>query len=113
MLEWASRNVGYISTIIGGMGILLGLILKPIRAILKETKAQTDKLESLDRDMGDMLCSLLTREHDFFVDRGFCPSADKQRISAIYARYKLRGRNHLADHYMDDVLNLPNSLGVK
>lgn len=108
MLEWVAKNIGYVVTIVTSIGILGGLILKPVRTILKEVKKQTAKIDMMDQDIGDMLCSQLTREHDYFVNQGFCPSADKIRIESIYNRYKSRGRNHLADHFMNDILNLPN-----
>lgn len=110
MLEWLSKNVGYVVTIVSGFSLLIGIMIKPIKNILKELKEQTERLKAIDADLADVLCSQLTREHDAMMQQGFCPSADKARISGIYARYKLRGRNHLADRFIDDVLDLPNNL---
>lgn len=75
--------------------------------IRDENVKQSEQLSLLDSDMADSLCTQLTREHDVYTSRGWCAPADKKRLLDIYNRYKSRGRNHLADHYMDDIMDLP------
>lgn len=65
-------------------------------------------LDSLDDDTADLLCSQLVREREYYIRHGYCPAADKQRIGDLYRRYKKRGRNHIVDSYMDDILKLPD-----
>jgi len=101
MLEFVSKNLGYVVTIATSLVVIVGWVVKPVQKIAKQ-------LKSLDTDVGNILCSQLVREHDYYVAKGRCSSADKQRIEMIYAQYKARGRNHLADHFMDEILNLPN-----
>lgn len=101
MLEFASKNAGYIVSLVASLGIIIGWVIKPIKSISLQ-------LKSLDQDVGNILCSQLVREHDYFVTKGYCPSADKVRIEVIYRQYKARGRNHLADTFMDEILKLPN-----
>ena len=110
-LEVISKNIGYVVAIITGLTFLYGWIAKPIKEIQTENKEQSKKLDQLDSDTADLLCSQLCREHDFFMNKGYCPTSDKVRIQAIYARYKKRGRNHLADAFMDDLMALPISKG--
>ena len=64
-------------------------------------------LKALDEDTADLLCSQLTREHDYYLTRGWCSAADKRRLEDIYTRYKRRGRNHVAERYMEDITALP------
>ena len=79
-----------------------------LQRVEAENRSQSDKLDALDADTADLLSSQLTREHDYFVKKGFCPTLDKERIGKIYERYKHRGRNHIADSLMDDLLALPS-----
>lgn len=107
MLEIISKNIGYIIAIVSGLGVMWGWIAKPIKNIQAENAKQTAKLSQLDADTADLLCSQLTQEHDRYISLGWCPAADKQRLDSMYTRYKARGRNHIAKHYMEDIVKLP------
>lgn len=93
--------VGIVTAFIALVTAFYKWIVKPIRDLLKLVK-------ELDKDTADILCSQLTREHDYLMDKGCCPDADKRRIGQIYRRYKVRNRNHLADTFEADINRLPN-----
>lgn len=117
ILKIVSDNIGYIVGILGGLGALWAIVKKPLESIeaeltliRKENKEQTERLNDIDNDTGDILCAQLTREHDFYVNnRGWCSAADKARINDIYTKYRKRGRNHLSEHYMDEIEALPET----
>lgn len=95
----------------------LGQLIENVDGLQKQNTEQSqsinelkDSIKTVDADTGDILCSQLTREHDYYMERGYCPSADKRRVSSIYQSYKERGRNHLAERFFDDVLSLPEHL---
>lgn len=119
MLEILSRYIGYIVGIVTGLVAIWKWVAKPVKDWLKKLdgrlaamqqmdEEQNKKLDLLDLDMADTLCSQLTQEHDRAVQRGWCPTTEKERIGKIYERYKQRGRNHISDHLMDDILRLPS-----
>lgn len=120
MLEFLSRYIGYIVGIGAGLAAIYGWVAKPVKEWLKKLdgrlsemqrmdEEQNRKLDLLDKDTADLLCSQLTQEHDRAVSRGWCSTNEKERIGKIYSRYKQRGRNHISDHLMDDILNLPST----
>ena len=106
MIEQAAKYIGYVVAIVTGLVTIYNWIAKPIKEIQKENRDQSKKLDQLDADTADLLCSQLCREHDYFLRIGYCPTTDKVRIRSIYERYKARNRNHLADTFMDDILAL-------
>lgn len=72
-----------------------------------DIKELQDNLQNIDGDTGDLLCSQITREHDYYISIGFCPDSDKRRLEDIHNRYRARGRNHVSKSYMDDINALP------
>ena len=96
-------------SLIREMQTSLTAIDKRLEAVEKQNAEQTQRLQNLDCDTADLLLSQLTREHDYFVKKGCCPTSDKERIGRIYERYKARGRNHISDCLIDDLTQLPIS----
>lgn len=112
--EWFRVNalalaalLGALASIIKYMGSVKKALMKPLTDIKAQNDKQEERLKRLDEDTADLLCAHLTREHDYYVTRGWCPTSDKQRFDSIYTRYKSRGRNHVASTYMDDIIALP------
>ena len=63
---------------------------------------------SVSEDVGDLQCDRLTAAHDHFMELGYCPDSTKQALCEMYRSYSGKGRNHLAAHYEENILNLPN-----
>lgn len=97
-------------TAIVAIGTSLGVIWKWVASPMQDVQK---RLKDLDKDTADLLCSQLTREHDYYITKGWCSASDKQRLDSIYTRYKARGRNHIAEHYMKDIVALPEAMPVK
>lgn len=100
LIAWLSDNLKAIVAIGTSLGVLWKWVASPMQDVQK-------RLRSLDADTADLLCSQLTREHDYYITKGWCSASDKQRLDGIYTRYKARGRNHIAEHYMQDIVALP------
>lgn len=107
MIKTVATFLGYVMTISAALGAMYGWIAKPIKGIRAENAAQSAMLRGLDEDTADLLCSQLIREHDYYLQKGWCSASDKQRLDNVYTRYKKRGRNHIADTYINDIAALP------
>ncbi len=88
------------ASLLAACGALWKWLAKPIREI--NIKMSTC-LTNTDALMGDRLA----QAHDYWVKKGYCPKADKRRIVDMHRRYAARGLNHLAEHYEQDILGLP------
>lgn len=120
LMEILNKNIGLIVAFVTGLAAIYGWVAKPVKDWLKRLDTRLDKLERmdeeqngkldmLDKDTADLLCSQLSREHDTMLRRGWCTTHDKERIGVIYKRYKSRGRNHISERLMDDILQLPSN----
>lgn len=114
MLQKMQVDYACISGTVKGQAEKLDKLTETVNELRQQNEEQYEKIEEMkdaikavDADTGNILCSQLTREHDYFMDKGYCPSADKARIASIHESYKGRGRNHLAEHFINDVLSLP------
>ena len=114
LLEWLARYAGYIMAI---SGCAAALLWKPIktamqrRASEKEADKQfrrdvLDKLDAITDDVADLQYERLSQAHDFYVDRGWCPTSKKQQLCNMYQSYTSKGRNHLSTHYEREILEL-------
>lgn len=106
IIKFLSENLKAIVAIGTSLGVMWKWVAAPMQDVQKRLKA-------LDEDTADLLCSQLTREHDYYVTQGWCSASDKQRLDSVYTRYKARGRNHIAEHYMKDIVALPESAPTK
>lgn len=84
---------------------------KKIEAARKEEReykaAVLEKLDAIIEDIADLQRDRLTQAHDFYVAQGYCPSDTKQVLVHMHRSYRAKGRNHLCDHYEQDILELP------
>jgi len=69
-------------------------------------------LASISEDVGDLQCDRLTQAHDYYVSRGYCPGDTKAALCKMHRSYRSKGRNHLAESYEEDILDLPNERKV-
>ena len=74
-----------------------------MRDALKEIK---DKLEAVNDDIGDLQYERLSQAHDFYTERGWCPSSKKQQLCVMHKSYRDKGRNHLSERFEEDILGL-------
>ena len=113
-LEWLAKYAGHITVI---TGCVAAVVWKPIKNIhdrnkteqeekSKFRKAVMSKLDALTDDIADLQYERLSQAHDFYVDRGWCPSSKKQQLCNMYRSYTDKGRNHLSAHYEKEILGL-------
>lgn len=124
-LDNAGKAAGAISAILA----LLGLVFfTPVKKRIKARKAKkaeavkeqkafraelrqslekiTTVLDGLSDDIGDLQYERLSQAQDFYTSRGWCPGAKKEMLCKMHASYRARGRNHLSEHYEEEILRL-------
>ena len=124
-LEQYGEAAGYISTILGLVALIL---VKPMKQWVrkrkegkeKERKEKAEFREELRRrlgeittalgwlsdDIGDLQYERLSQAQDFYTSRGWCPGAKKEMLCKMHASYRAKGRNHLSEHYEEEILRL-------
>lgn len=76
--------------------------------VIDMLNAVNKKLDDTQDDVGYLQMHELKSAHSRLVIRGWCSDEEKAGIIALYDRYKLRGRNSLAESFADDILDLPS-----
>lgn len=110
--EWGTV-AGAISAIIA----LLLVITKPFKAAKERKEAEKketaafrqklmEKLDGIEDDIADLQYERLSQAHDYYLERGWCPTSKKQQLCNMYQSYSAKGRNHLSAHYESEILNL-------
>ena len=124
-LEQYGQAAGYISAILGLVALIL---MKPMKQWVrkrkegKETERKekaefreelrgrlgeiTTALGGLSDDIGDLQYERLSQAQDFYTSRGWCPGAKKEMLCKMHASYRAKGRNHLSEHYEEEILRL-------
>lgn len=128
----AAQVAGGLSAI---LGIATALLVNPIRkarkkrAEEKEEQAKyrrivLEKLEKIEKDMndrlndvcddiGDLQYERLSQAYDFYTAQGWCPDSKKEMLCQMHKSYRGKGRNHLSEHYEDEVMRLPSKPVMK
>ena len=79
------------------------------RKELKETIAELNaKLCSLSDDIGDLQYERLSQAYDFYTTRGWCTSSKKLMLCKMHKSYRAKNRNHLSEHFEQEILDLPD-----
>lgn len=109
------KAAGSVSAILG----LGALLFKPVRKRMQARKAFREglstslkqinrALEGLSDDIADLQYERLSQAQDFYISRGWCPGAKKEMLCKMHASYRAKGRNHLSEHYEEEILQLPD-----
>ena len=113
-IKWLAEYAGYILAI---TSCAAALLWKPIKnaKLRRDAEKQEerkfrsdvlDKLGAITDDVADLQYERLSQAHDFYVDRGWCPTSKKQQLCNMYQSYTAKGRNHLSAHYEREILDL-------
>lgn len=124
-IEKAAQVAGWLSAI---LGIVSAMLVNPIRKArkrrLEEKEEQAkyrkmvlEKLEKIEKDMndrlgdvcddiGDLQYERLSQAYDFYVAQGWCPDSKKEMLCQMHKSYRKKGRNHLSEHYEEEILRL-------
>lgn len=65
-------------------------------------------IEGLQDDIGDLQYERLSQAHEFYTDQGWCPGSKKEMLCQMHQSYQEKGRNHLSEHYEEEILSLPS-----
>jgi len=101
LIKLLRENIVTFASVLTALGVIWKICGKPLESIVK-------KIDRIDEDTADLLWDRLVQMHDCYIERGYASSSDKERIAAIFKHYKAKGRNHLAESFVDDVLHLPS-----
>lgn len=124
-LEQYGQAAGYISAILGLMALIL---VKPIMNWVRRCKADKEKarkdvldfrkemrdalakidaaMAGVSDDIGDLQYERLSQAQDFYTTRGWCPGSKKEMLCRMHQSYRAKGRNHLSEHYEEEILRL-------
>lgn len=113
-IKWLAEYASYVLAITGCITVI---VWKPIAQACErrkteraeERKFRADVLKKLDEitdDVADLQYERLSQAHDYYVDRGWCPTSKKQQLCNMYQSYTAKGRNHLSAHYEKEILEL-------
>lgn len=97
-----------IGAVAGAISAIIALILT-ITRFIRWIKAVVDKLDAIIDDIADLQYERLSQAHDFYMDRGWCPTSKKVQLCNMYKSYTAKGRNHLSAHYEKEILGLPDA----
>lgn len=65
-------------------------------------------LDGLIDDVGDLQYERLSQAQDFYTSRGWCTGAKKEMLCKMHKSYRNKGRNHLSEHYEEEIMRLPD-----
>ena len=116
-MEWINtwgKAAGSIVTILGLISLIL---VKPVKGYLNARKKEAEavrefqetvlaKLDAINDDIADLQYERLAQAHDFYMGQGWCPTSEKQMLCQMYKSYHGKGRNHLSEHYEQDIVSL-------
>ena len=79
------------------------------RREMRETMAKiNDTLVTLTDDIGDLQYERLSQAQEFYTAQGWCPGSKKEMLCQMHKSYREKGRNHLSEHYEEEILGLPS-----
>lgn len=79
------------------------------RKEMREAMARIDKtLVTLTDDIGDLQYERLSQAQEFYTTQGWCPGSKKEMLCQMHKSYRGKGRNHLSEHYEEEILDLPS-----
>ena len=77
------------------------------REEMREAMARIDKtLILLTDDIGDLQYERLSQAQEFYTAQGWCPGSKKEMLCQMHKSYRAKGRNHLSEHYEEEILRL-------
>lgn len=60
----------------------------------------------LTDDIGDLQYERLSQAQEFYTAQGWCPGSKKEMLCQMHKSYRSKGRNHLSEHYEEEILSL-------
>lgn len=63
-------------------------------------------LVTLTDDIGDLQYERLSQAQEYYSQQGWCPGSKKEMLCQMHKSYRAKGRNHLSEHYEEEILHL-------
>lgn len=63
-------------------------------------------LALLTDDIADLQYERLSQAQEFYTQQGWCPGSKKEMLCQMHKSYRQKGRNHLSEHYEEEILSL-------
>lgn len=77
------------------------------RKEMREAMAHINQtLVVLTDDIGDLQYERLSQAQEFYTAQGWCPGSKKEMLCQMHKSYRAKGRNHLSEHYEEEILKL-------
>jgi len=77
------------------------------RQEMREAMTRINKtLVTLTDDIGDLQYERLSQAQEFYTAQGWCPGSKKEMLCQMHKSYRAKGRNHLSEHYEEEILKL-------
>lgn len=74
---------------------------------MREAMSNINKaLVLLTDDIADLQYERLSQAHEFYTAQGWCPGSKKEMLCQMHKSYRAKGRNHLSEHYEEEILKL-------
>lgn len=77
--------------------------------VMNALTAVKDTLNSLSDDVAALQMDRLDQAHDYYMELGWIDSRRLKMMSDWYNSYTSKGHNHLVEHWLQDLENLPSS----
>lgn len=105
--EKAERN-RQMQELVSAMGDLRTEVKGLRQEVERLGRESAKRFDRVDDDIGDLQYERLSQAHDFYTDRGWCPSSKKQQLCHMHESYTAKKRNHLSARFQEDLLDLPD-----
>lgn len=76
------------------------------REMRKAMSEINSTLVTLTDDIGDLQYERLSQAQEFYTAQGWCPGSKKEMLCQMHKSYRAKGRNHLSEHYEEEILRL-------
>ena len=84
------------------------------RAEVREALTRINEtLVLLTDDIGDLQYERLSQAQEFYEGQGWCPGSKKEMLCQMHKSYRAKGRNHLSEHYEEEILRLDSKPRTK
>lgn len=74
---------------------------QPIIDTIAELQSRSDTIDGL------MVRTQLLQMYSDYMERGYCPAAEKEFYADFYEQYKVLGFNHIQEYHLDQIMKLP------
>lgn len=68
-----------------------------------------ETLVLLTDDIADLQYERLSQAYEFYMGQGWCPGSKKELLCQMHKSYRQKGRNHLSEHYEEEILRLDSN----